>query len=165
MESADRQALRDAALVAIAGTRSRVADAQRESWPGALDWQLQTSNSFRRIGTVFGDGDVLCATTHPHDRHPDLTGASGVLAYIVAAQPRVVIQLLDDVSALEDKLAAAKALCDRIDDVQAKLIKVAGTITSLGEALAQLTSVDPETVENGRALVAQIVSTLEEVQR
>jgi hypothetical protein len=159
MTSVDRQALRDAALKAQRATPPRSSVARVLS-----RWELQTSNSFRRIG-CHGDGDVLCGTKHPYDGHPDLLSPSGVLDYIVAAQPRVVIQLLDDVDALEDKLAAAKALCDRIGDVEVRLNKVAGTITSLGEALAQLTSLDPEAVETARALVARIVSTLQEAPR
>src|SRR5262245_65919678 len=63
-------------------------------------WELQTSNSFRRIG-LLGDGDVLCGTTHPSDRHPDLLAAPGVLEYIIAAQPIVVLELLDYVSEIE----------------------------------------------------------------
>jgi hypothetical protein len=62
-------------------------------------WSLQTSNSFRRIGTVRGDGNVLCGTIHHHDRHPDLKAALGVLDYIVAVQPCVVIRLIEN---LED---------------------------------------------------------------
>jgi len=109
MDLDDRQTLRDAALAAVNGTRAR-ADVRRAAL--AADWQLQTSNSFRRIG-AHGDGDVLCGTKHPIDGHPDLLAAHGVLAYIVAAQPRVVIQLLDDVAVLEDKLRKAEILCDK----------------------------------------------------
>ena len=156
----DRQELRAAAMAALAGTSGRTS-VQR-----ALSrWELQTSNSFRRIGTVHGDGDVLCGTKHPIDGHPDLLAAPGVLDYIVAAQPRVLVQLLDDVAALEDKLAAAKVQCDRIADVEARLDKVAGTITTLGEAFAQLTSLAPGDVEKARALVDQIMTTLREAQR
>lgn len=77
-----------------------------------LDWQLQTSNSFRRIGQR-GDGDVLCATKHPIDGHPDLFAAPGVLEYVVAAQPRVVAALLDDLDAAADELRQAKLCCDQ----------------------------------------------------
>ena len=57
-------------------------------------WSVQTSNSFRRIGTDRGDGDVLCAVTQRSDGHPDLHAAAGVLDYIVAAHPFVVLELL-----------------------------------------------------------------------
>lgn len=96
MNAADRQELRALAtraaqgrpeLRAVLGSRKR--------------WQLQTSNSFRRIGTEMGDGDVLCATTHPRDHHPDLMAAPGVLEYVVAAQPEVVLGLLNDLETLE----------------------------------------------------------------
>jgi len=98
-----RQKLRDTALAALDGMRGR-GEFRRSGL--SEDWQLQTSNSFRRIGTPYGDGNVLCGTKHPHDGHPDLLAAQGVLDYIVAAQPRVVLQLLDSVDALTDKLAA-----------------------------------------------------------
>jgi hypothetical protein len=58
-------------------------------------WQVQTSNSFRRIGTDRGDGDVLCAVTQRSDGHPDLHAAPGVLDYIVAAHPFVVTGLIE----------------------------------------------------------------------
>lgn len=58
-------------------------------------WSVQTSNSFRRIGTDRGDGNVLCAVTQRSDGHPDLHAPSDVLDYIVAAHPLVVLELLD----------------------------------------------------------------------
>jgi len=66
-------------------------------------WSVQTSNSFRRIGTDRGDGNVLCAITQPSDRQPDLHAPAGVLDYIVAAHPLVVLELLDQL----DRAAAA----------------------------------------------------------
>jgi hypothetical protein len=60
-----------------------------------LPWTVQTSNSFRRIGTDRGDGNVLCAVAQRSDGHPDLHAAPGVLDYIVAAHPFVVLELLD----------------------------------------------------------------------
>jgi hypothetical protein len=98
-----RQQLREAARVAVNGTIDRL-PAGRTAW--AADWKIQTSNSFRRIGTTHGDGDVLCGTKHPIDGHPDLHAAPGVLDYIVAAQPRVVLQLLDAVDSPPPPLTA-----------------------------------------------------------
>lgn len=92
-----RKVLRDVALAAVNATRAR--RDQREA-ALAAEWRLQTSNSFRRIGG-HGDGDVLCGTTHPLDRHPDLLARPGVLEYVVAAQPSVVLDLLDTVDKLE----------------------------------------------------------------
>jgi hypothetical protein len=106
--SDDRDKLRSAAEAAIAATPPRT------SVEKVLDrWHLQTSNSFRRIG-CHGDGDVVCGTKHPIDGHPDLLAKPAVLDYIVAAQPHTVISLLDDIAALEDKLAAARALTDKL---------------------------------------------------
>lgn len=85
MTPLERQALRDAALRSPLGT-----------------WKLQTSNSFRRIG-VLGDGDVLCGIVQRYDGQPDLLAGAGVLDYIVAAQPWVVLELL---GALDEAQAA-----------------------------------------------------------
>jgi len=79
----DRKKLRDLAIEALRAT-------------GGERWVLQTSNSFRRIGTR-RDGDVLCAVTHPVDRHPDLLAPRGVLEYLVAVDPCVVLELLDEI--------------------------------------------------------------------
>jgi hypothetical protein len=64
---------------------------------GALrrPWNIQTSNSFRRIGTDRGDGDVLCTVKQRSDGHPDLHAAPNVLDYIIAAHPLVVLELLN----------------------------------------------------------------------
>lgn len=60
-----------------------------------LPWNVQTSNSFRRIGTDRSDGNVLCAVAQRPDGHPDLHAAPDVLDYIVAAHPLVVLDVLD----------------------------------------------------------------------
>ena len=92
--------------LALALTRCDGRRLTEDGWqPLALHrpWSVQTSNSFRRIGTDRGDGDVLCAITQPSDRQPDLHAPAGVLDYIVAAHPLVVIELLDRL----DRAAAA----------------------------------------------------------
>ena len=114
MKGPNRQTLRDAATAALAGTRARVDNNQRQLHPDALDWQLQTSNSFRRIGTSYGDGDVLCGTKHPRDGHPDLLAAPAVLDYIVAAQPSVVIALLDELDLLTELIAKTRTVQDAL---------------------------------------------------
>ena len=101
MNQDDRQKLRDAALAAVNGTRSM--DARRVAL--AANWQLQTSNSFRRIG-AHGDGDVLCGTNHPCDGHPDLLAPPGVLDYV---------------DMLENRLA-------RLDEIEPQLIKMRAAI-------------------------------------
>jgi hypothetical protein len=99
----DRQTLRAAAIAALAGKPSRTSVQRVLS-----RWELQTSNSFRRIGTPYGDGDVLCGTKHPIDAHPDLLAAPGVLDYIIAAQPRAVLALLDELDRCEETLALSR---------------------------------------------------------
>jgi len=102
----DREQLRAAAALALAATRCRALTGANDD-----DWEIQTSNSFRRIGVHGGgDGDVLCATTHRYDGHPDLLAPRGVLEYIVSAQPCVVIELLDRLDAVEAELEMIAAV-------------------------------------------------------
>jgi len=105
----ERQVLRDAATRAMKSIHARVADRHAEL---PLEWQLQTSNSFRRIGTTYGDGDVLCGTKHPRDGHPDLLAAQGVLDYIIATQPSVVLALLDALELAEQEASKLRAVCE-----------------------------------------------------
>lgn len=160
MTKEDRQKLRDAAVVAAKATPPRSAVER------ALGrWELQTSNSFRRIG-MRGDGDVLCGTTHPIDGHPDLLAAPGVLDYIVAAQPRAVLALLDDVDALEHKLAAASEICGKIGAVETRLDDMAAMLTALGSAIGKLVdSPDPTAVAEVRSLVEKLTAALPEAKR
>lgn len=107
MTSETRQQLRAAAQAAVDGTLSRLPEGRRDV--RAAEWKLQTSNSFRRIGTAHGDGDVACGTKHPIDGHPDLLAAPGVLDYIVAAQPLTVLALLDELDRCEETLVLSRA--------------------------------------------------------
>lgn len=107
MTKEERIKLRDAALAAIDGVRNHD---ERKREASKTRWELQTSNSFRRIGTHgCGDGDVLHAMTQRSDGHPDLVGAPGVLAYIIAAQPNVLLALLDGFEELEAELERVRA--------------------------------------------------------
>lgn len=152
MTKDDRQKLRDAAFAVV-------------PWAVERRWELQTSNSFRRIGAR-GDGDVLCATTQPSDGHPDLHAAPGVLDYIVAAQPRAVVALLDDMDALEHKLAAAREICDKIGAVETRLDDMASVLTALGSAIAKLVdSPDATVVAEVRLLVDKLTASLPEAKR
>jgi len=60
-----------------------------------LPWRVQTSNALRRIGTDYGDGDVLRAVIQASDGQPDLLAPPAVLDYIVAAQPLIVLELFE----------------------------------------------------------------------
>ena len=104
MTSEERQMLRRAAEDAMHVTQEQAhARSVREN-----RWVLQTSNSFRRIG-CHGDGDVLCGTNQ-RDGHPDLLASPAVLDYVIAAQPSVVLKLLDAMEALEHKLIINEGL-------------------------------------------------------
>ena len=156
----ERQKLRNAALAAVNGTRAQV---HRATF---ADWELQTSNSFRRIGTLHGDGDVLCGTKHPIDGHPDLLAAPGVLDYVIEAQPRVVIQLLDDVEALEDKLDQARVISRTIATVDARLDKVCFVFAGLATVIENISkSTDSVTLAEARALIAKLSAMVEETTR
>lgn len=103
----ERQDLRLAALRALSRTSTS-------------SWALQTSNSFRRLGAL-GDGDILCAVVQQSDGQPDLLAAPGVLDYIVAAQPRVVLELLGALDEAEEALNQAK---DGVEKLRAVLGEV-----------------------------------------
>ena len=116
-EAADAVVLRDSGTLSPLGRR-----------PTEDRWTLQTSNSFRRIGAR-GDGDVLCGTKHPIDGQSDLLAAPGVLDYIVAAQPRVVIALLDFV----DQERSDALTSGEVEALHA--IRLVGAFTLLDEAM------------------------------
>lgn len=81
-------------------------------------WEVQTSCSWRRIGTPGHDGNVICPTVNPRDGHPDLIASEADLQ-LAAAAP-------DLLEALEEMLKAASqqrwslALCNRAQDAIAK---------------------------------------------
>lgn len=152
MKREERDRLRAAATRALDATLTREGDRQPS------DWQLQTSNSFRRIGTQYGDGDVLCGTKHHLDGHPDLLAKPGVLDYLVAAQPRVVLQLLDYVDALEDNSARASTLSST------QLLDMATIILSLCHAVRQIPGNDL-TIKRAQALVDQLAVVFPEIRR
>ena len=155
MTGDERQKLRDAAQAAVNGTHTR---SNERGAALVADWKLQTSNSFRRIG-AHGDGDVLCGTKHPIDAHPDLFGAPGVLDYVVAAQPRVVIQLLDDVDALEDKLDQARVISRTISNVDARLDKIVFVFAGIATVIENLArSTDTVTIAEARAVIAKLAA-------
>jgi hypothetical protein len=106
MTQDERQKLRDATIAALNATGFR--------------WEVQTSNSFRRIG-CHGDGDVLCGIKHPIDGHPDLLAPRGVLDYVVAVQPRVVLDLLDYLDMIEKRL-------EHFDEVECQLLEMRGAV-------------------------------------
>jgi hypothetical protein len=131
MNKGDRQLLRDRALAALNASRM-------EPNPRSRGWELQTSNSFRRIG-MHGDGDVLVATTHPVDRHPDLSAPPGVLEYIVVAQPRFMLELLDQLDMAELLLSRLSEVDARLDDADRKFREAQVLIEQMRDAMKALT--------------------------
>ena len=57
---------------------------------------------------------MVCGTKHPIDGHPDLLAPPGVLDYIVAAQPSVVIQLLEDLDAADGRLQRTRTFAEKL---------------------------------------------------
>ncbi|MBV8060546.1 MAG: hypothetical protein JO253_03350 [Alphaproteobacteria bacterium] len=66
-------------------------------------WELQTSNSYRRVGTQCADGDVVRGTNHPLDNWPDLAAKAGTLEFIAAADPDTVRALALEVLAWRER--------------------------------------------------------------
>lgn len=93
--------------------RKQLRNLAERATPGP--WELQTSNSWRRIGTTggrFADGDVLAPTTHRGDNHPDLAARQEDLEFIVAANPSAVLAMLDEIDRIKaDNAALEKRLC------------------------------------------------------
>lgn len=87
--------LRELALALTRGDGKIVTEDGWQTLDLRRPWSVQTSNSFRRIGTDRGDGNVLCAIVQRSDSQPDLHAPAGVLDYIAAAHPLVVLELLD----------------------------------------------------------------------
>lgn len=77
-------------------------------------WSVQTSCSFRRIGTDFGDGDVLCAIKQRPDGHPDLHAAPDVLDYIATAHPLTILQLIRERDSARQALHFLRHKIDRV---------------------------------------------------
>ena len=77
-------------------------------------WMVQDGCSWRRIGTHFHDGDVVCPTNQ-RDGHPDLTARRADLDYIAAANPARIIALIATnaalLAALRDTVHIARNGC------------------------------------------------------
>jgi len=140
-----RQKLRATALVALESTRSGTP--YRSS-----DWELQTSNSFRRIG-VNGDGDVLCALNQ-RDGHPDLHAARGVLDFIIAAQPLIVLEMLDMLDEAEKAVSVTEIQEHwTADATQRDLNRIRAFVEKVSSALKE---------DSESAVIKKIVVALEE---
>ena len=92
-------------------------------------WELQTSNSFRRIGTVRGDGNVLHGTTQHYDGYPDLQAAPGVLDYIIAAQPSHVLALIENFDVVTSRFQRALDLVEVCLERQGTFIEECSALT------------------------------------
>lgn len=58
-------------------------------------WHVQDGCSWRRIGTRWGDGDVICPITQRVDNHPDLHAKRDDLEYIAACYPAIILSLIE----------------------------------------------------------------------
>jgi hypothetical protein len=153
----DRLALRELATTAACAVVQPYARLR----PGS--WELQTSNSFRRIG-MHGDGDVLCAVTQRSDNHPDLLAPRGVLEYIVAAQPSVVLALLDQLDGAE------RLINTQIADIEGRLSRAQAVLTRLGSFIGSLDLVvrgiaDEEETRAVRDGIADLTKLMGEMSR
>lgn len=105
--------------------RQQLRELVEHATPGP--WELQTSNSWRRIGTAGSrnaDGNVLAPTTRHGDNHPDLAAHAQDLDFIVAANPATVLALLDALDLMEQELRdykmAAQAEAYTADEARAE---------------------------------------------
>lgn len=80
------------------------------------EWELWTSNSWRRIQ------GVIEPTIQHHDNHPDLHATIATLEYVVAVQPKNIREVLQTLASKEAELAAREA---EIAGLREALIQVA----------------------------------------
>jgi hypothetical protein len=167
----DRANLRLVAQTALNATTPRTVVERRLG-----RWSLQTSNSFRRIG-CHGDGDVLCGTKHPIDGHPDLLAPPGVLDYIVAVQPCVVLELLEELRQCAEALELSRKhhaedhdelerLRESLEDKLSRAQLVDGVLASTLPALEMLVAAaDRSDVADVRRLAAGLLTAFKEISR
>ncbi len=82
------------------------------SGPAPGTWRWWTSCSFRRLSSdaTGGDGDVLHATVHRHDNHPDVWATEPTMDFIAAANPVAMRAILSDRVAAHLEVARLRAL-------------------------------------------------------
>lgn len=118
-------------------------------------WSVQTSNSFRRIGTDRGDGDVLCAVTQRHDKQPDLHAAPAVLDYIVAAHPLVILQLIRE----RDTARYALYLLRHKITGHSRIFREAGGMAGIPLA-GPTTGADQSLTDRAAAIIQEVIADL-----
>jgi hypothetical protein len=69
-------------------------------------WEIHDSCSWRRIGTPGRDGNIVCPTNHPVDRHPDLLAKLADLS-LIANAPSDLAFLLAEVERYKKALDEA----------------------------------------------------------
>jgi len=79
----------------------------RRATPGPWTWW--TSNSFRRLSSPKGDGDVLCGYRSPHDGVVDIVGSDHNKNFIATVREREPVIA----EALRDLLKALEACFER----------------------------------------------------
>lgn len=145
-----------------------ISPTQRTEWrkiaeaatPGP--WELQDGSSWRRIGTREHDGNVLCPTNHPVDRHPDLQAGRGEdtyanLRHITTFDPPTIISLLDALDERERQIEAAhNSAADLLARIRAGDLDPRPAAEALGLGFDQdaLTAILDAAAENA-ALIAE----------
>lgn len=86
-------------------------------------WEVWTGCSWRRIGSVATQSEVICPTNNPHDRHPDLAGTMEDLEFAAAARtdvPALARALLVALDALEKADEGLAAIFGQTTDREAR---------------------------------------------
>lgn len=89
------------------------------------EWQIQDGCSWRRIGTAFHDGDVLCPTNSRTDGHPDLVADDGKLyanLKLIVAAVNALPELLASLTAKDAEIAALTEALTPSGDTKAEYI-------------------------------------------
>lgn len=82
---------------------------ERESKATQGPWQLQDGCSWRRFGTIGGDGDIVRPTNHWQDKHPDLDGKYENFRFIEHSRSDVprLLAIISRLDAENEKYRAA----------------------------------------------------------
>jgi hypothetical protein len=88
------------------------------------DWQIWTSNSWRRIYAQDGRDTVpvIEPCVQRHDNHPDMAFGPGVAQFIEnAGSPATVLALLDEIEALKREHAKMRIEANRAHEARARV--------------------------------------------
>lgn len=124
------------------------------------EWEVQDGCSWRRVGTRGRDGNVICPTNHPADRHPDLCARDSYSVtdnlLLACALQNNLPTLLRALSAL-DALEGVKGALEEVENL--RKVQLRNALAGLRCAVARL--ITPEMVGPNVAVVKHALAETE----